>query len=69
MGKFADALEKLADDAVAESESKTSQWQKDCMQWHRKMLTGNFAHYCPDWDFLPIDDTCKEFKSCTCTKD
>lgn len=29
-------------------------------------LTGAKKHYCPDWDFLPIDDTCLEMESCTC---
>lgn len=29
-------------------------------------LTGVYAHYCYDWDELPIDETCPEFACCTC---
>lgn len=45
-----------------------TEFQKECIRWHGKNLTGNYAHYCPDWDYLPIDDTCVEFQSCTCPK-
>lgn len=41
-------------------------WREDCMQWHKKLLTGKMAHWCPEWDDLPIDETCKEFESCCC---
>jgi hypothetical protein len=29
-------------------------------------LTGVLAHYCPDWDCLPIDETCEEIVDCLC---
>ncbi len=41
-------------------------WATDCIQWRRKVLGGDFAHYCQDWDQLPVDETCKEFESCSC---
>ncbi len=41
-------------------------WARDCFRWHDKHLTGSKRHYCPDWDFLPIDETCMEFEACTC---
>lgn len=41
-------------------------WKQDCMRWHGRELTGEQGHWCPDWDFLPIDKTCKEFESCMC---
>ena len=41
-------------------------WKEDCLHWWGKVLTGPGAHWCPDWDDLPIDDTCEEIKSCTC---
>lgn len=25
-----------------------------------------FAHECPDWDFMDIDETCSEFGGCAC---
>ena len=45
-----------------------TEFEKECLRWHGRNLTGNYAHYCPDWDYLPIDDTCVEFQSCTCPK-
>ncbi len=42
------------------------QWQGECMHWHGEILAGEFTHYCPDWDYLPIDETCDEFECCTC---
>jgi len=44
-------------------------WLQDCNRWHGRYLTGNYQHYCPDWDYLPIDDTCMEFEACTCKKE
>jgi hypothetical protein len=45
-----------------------TEFEKECHRYHGKNLTGNYAHYCPDWDYLPIDSTCEEFRHCTCTK-
>lgn len=38
------------------------------MHWHGRVLTGKFAHWCYDWDCLPVDDTVPEFAVCTCYK-
>lgn len=45
-----------------------TEWEADCMRWWGRVLTGGYRHWCPDWDYLPIDDTVKEFECCTCTK-
>lgn len=29
-------------------------------------LAGEYAHYCPEWDFMAIDETHPEFEVCTC---
>lgn len=29
-------------------------------------LAGGFLHYCPDWDYLLIDQTDIEFDACSC---
>lgn len=29
-------------------------------------LTGEKKHFCPDWDFMAIDETTPEFQACTC---
>ncbi len=29
-------------------------------------LSGKLKHYCPDWDFMAIDETCPEFDVCLC---
>lgn len=30
-------------------------------------LKGVKKHFCPDWDYMAIDETCPEFESCHCT--
>lgn len=40
---------------------------EDCMKYRGRLLTGKYRHWCPDWDFLPIDETCPEFP-CGCEK-
>ena len=39
---------------------------RDCLHWHGRELTGKYRHWCREWDELPIDETCTEFKFCTC---
>lgn len=29
-------------------------------------LSGKQKHFCPDWDYMAIDETCREFEACTC---
>jgi len=41
-------------------------WGNDCMRWWGYILTGQKAHWCPDWDYLPIDETLNEINACTC---
>jgi len=45
----------------------SKQWIEDCLKWRKEILTGKKAHWCPDWDDLPIDETCREFP-CVCEK-
>jgi hypothetical protein len=33
-------------------------WIADCMKYRGVVLTGVYSHWCPDWDGLPIDETC-----------
>ena len=40
-------------------------WIEDCMRWRGRVLTGKHAHWCHDWDCLPIDETTDEFP-CAC---
>jgi hypothetical protein len=44
----------------------TEYWVEQCTRYWGVSLTGKYAHYCPEWDFLPIDETCKEFEHCSC---
>lgn len=41
-------------------------WAHQCLKWQDKILTGKMCHYCPDWDYLPIDETCMEYEACNC---
>jgi hypothetical protein len=43
-----------------------TEFEEDCLQIHGKVLTGEKAHYCPEFDYLPIDETRHEFQYCTC---
>ena len=43
-----------------------NQWQADCLRENGRVLTGMFAHYCADWDFLTVDETTAEFEYCSC---
>jgi len=41
-------------------------WVEDCIFYWGKLLTGEYKHWCLDWDDLPIDETCQEIESCCC---
>lgn len=41
-------------------------WEEDCARYVGHPLTGKFAHWCRDWDLLPVDETQPEFECCTC---
>lgn len=43
-------------------------WEEDCLRWRGKILTGKYAHWCLDWDGLPIDETTPEWP-CVCKDD
>lgn len=43
-------------------------WIADCRHWRGRVLAGKYAHRCPDWDGLPIDETTLEW-SCTCASE
>jgi hypothetical protein len=41
-------------------------WIDDCLRWRGKVLTGKYAHWCHEWDSLPVDETTPEWPTCTC---
>lgn len=43
-------------------------WVKDCVYWRGRILRGPDAHWCNDWDGLPIDATTPEYGCCSCYK-
>ena len=47
----------------------SADWIEDSIRWRGTVLTGKRAHWCPEWDFLPVDETCAEFETCTCVLD
>lgn len=47
---------------------ESADWKQDCMHWRRRVLTGRYAHWCMDWDGLPIDETCQEWP-CICAEE
>jgi hypothetical protein len=44
-----------------------SEWLHDCMKWRGRPLNGKHAHWCRDWDDLPMDETCEEWP-CVCCR-
>jgi hypothetical protein len=44
----------------------SADWIEDCLRWCGKVLTGKHAHWCPHWDYLPIDETTPEWP-CPCS--
>lgn len=47
-------------------EPMVPEWEEDCQHHYGKVLTGKYSHWCPDWDYLPIDETVHEFEYCKC---
>ncbi len=43
----------------------SAQWDEDCFHWRGQLLTGEYAHWCPNWGDLPMDETCPEWP-CNC---
>jgi hypothetical protein len=41
-------------------------WVEQCRFWRGRVLTGKYAHWCADWDNLPVDETTPEWSTCTC---
>lgn len=41
-------------------------WIEDSTHWYGYVLEGEFAHWCNEFDGLPIDETCFEFMVCGC---
>ena len=39
---------------------------QDAIQIYGNPLTGKYKHYCCEFDYLPIDEHCFEFKFCLC---
>ena len=35
-----------------------------CLHLRGRVLRGKYAHWCIDWDDLPIDETCPEWPCC-----
>lgn len=56
----------MADGTSDMSPAKKSQFEADCIKWRGQLLTGRYAHWCWDWDGLPVDETCDEFSACNC---
>jgi hypothetical protein len=44
-------------------------WIDDSLRWRGTILTGEYAHWCPDWDYLPIDETSSEWPCPCCMSD
>lgn len=52
-----------------EQQEDARHWRLECSFEWGYVLTGEFIHWCPEWDSMPIDETVKEYRVCTCDKD
>jgi hypothetical protein len=43
-----------------------TEFDQDCIHHYGEPLKGVFKHYCPEFDYLPIDETCSEWQFCMC---
>ena len=51
-------------------EKDYAEWEEDCLRWRGSVLTGEFSHWCFEFDALPMDETCdREWDCCTCCDD
>lgn len=45
----------------------SEEFKTDCLRWRGRVLTGRLAHWCDDWDGLPVDETTPhELSCCSC---
>lgn len=44
----------------------SQQWADECIEFYGRILNGKKAHWCNDFDGLPIDETCYEMNHCLC---
>lgn len=45
------------------------EWLEEWRHWNGDQPIGKYAHMCPDWDYLPIDETDDEIVACLCFQD
>lgn len=46
-----------------------TQWEEDCLRERGRILTGYLKHWCPDWDYLTMDETCAMEWPCACWRE
>lgn len=69
--KYAGQEELLIDEVPTMTEQPddaqqiAEEWERDCLHWRGLVLTGRYAHWCMEWDGLPMDETCPEWP-CRC---
>jgi hypothetical protein len=51
-----------------EEEKTRQEWERDCLHWHGRLLSGEYWHWCYAYNGLafPIDETTPEFACCHC---
>ena len=46
--------------------SPLTEWEAECLHWWGRILIGKYAHWCYDFDGLPVDETTEEWAFCHC---
>jgi hypothetical protein len=60
---------KQSDNLLDDADWTEMTFEEDSLKHHGVILTGRFAHNCPDWDYMPLDETLGEFAYCSCYLD
>lgn len=55
----------MSDDFFERFGPQKEDWIADCLEYRGVVLTGEKAHWCSEWDGLPIDETSLEWP-CDC---
>lgn len=63
-------IEDFRDDYMdKQAEKEISELDEESIKFYGRPLTGKYKHFCIEFDFLPIDEHCEEFKYCMCFED
>jgi hypothetical protein len=52
-----------------QAEKEINELDEESIKYYGKPLEGKYKHFCAEFDYRPIDETCEEFQYCLCWRD